>query len=69
MITVIIAAACLVIGAAIGLAVEWPSLREWRRLALRQAAVLHADDRTPLRPFRDAGPDDAEARARVGRRP
>lgn len=62
--------ACLVsivVGGLLGLAAEWPALREWRRLALRQSAVLHTDDRTPRRPFR-AGPDDLAERTRRYRR-
>lgn len=60
-------AALLAVGFVLGLAAEWPALREWRRLALRQSEVLHTDDRTPRRPFR-AGPDDLAERTRRHRR-
>jgi hypothetical protein len=58
----------LAIGFGLGLLAELPFLREWKRTALEQAAVLHTDDRTPRHPFTAAGPDDLEARNRIGGR-
>lgn len=65
---VLACAVSLVVGFVLGVAAEWRLLREWVTTALRQAAELHTDY-TPTRPFTAAGPDDAEARARIGRRP
>lgn len=64
----IVCAVSVVVGLVLGLAAEWPALRDWRRLALDQSAELHTDDRTPRHPYTQAGPDDVEARNRIGGR-
>jgi hypothetical protein len=67
----LIAVGALVVGFALGLAAEWPALRDWRQLARDQAEVLHTDERTPRhapRAWFMAGPDDLEARNRIGGR-
>lgn len=67
MTTFVACAAALLIGMVLGAAAEWKLLRPWVKLALRQSEVLHTDDHTPRHPFRVAGPDDLDARNRVGR--
>ena len=59
--------ACLIsfiVGVILGVAAEWVLIKPWVKLALRQSAVLHG----PLKRTNfAAGPDDAGARARLGR--
>jgi hypothetical protein len=69
----VIVLACFIsfaVGVVLGVAAEWRLLKGWVDTALLQAAVLHVDERTPRhaprQPFM-AGPDDADARARIGR--
>lgn len=59
---VIACAASLLAGVVLGLVSAWPSLRDWRRLALDQSAVLHTGA-ARRRPF-PAGPDDLDERNR-----
>lgn len=63
-----VAAAFLAAGFGLGVLADWTVLQELRETVRRQAGALHTDDRTPRHPFTAAGPDDYEARSRVGRR-
>jgi hypothetical protein len=69
--TFLIGAAAFVVGLVLGVAGEWRLLKSWVQLALDQSAVLHTDERTPRHAPRGrfmAGPDDFEARNRIGGR-
>lgn len=64
---------CLAAGVGIGLLAEWPTLRQWKALAMRQSAILHGPDlahtaRGLVRTSFQAGDGDDAVRARVGRR-
>lgn len=69
---VLIVVAAFILGIVLGVAGEWRLLKSWVQLAMNQSAVLHTDERTPRHAPRGrfmAGPDDFEARNKVGRRP
>ncbi|MEU6858860.1 hypothetical protein AB0B28_08310 [Glycomyces sp. NPDC046736] len=65
---VIACAVAVLVGLTAGVVVHWPELRDLRAAVQRQAGELHTDDRTPRHPFTAAGPDDVEARNRIGGR-
>jgi hypothetical protein len=67
----LIAVGALLLGFVLGVAGEWRLLKVWVQLALDQSEVLHTDERTPRHAPRGrfmAGPDDLEARNRIGGR-
>lgn len=69
--TFLIGLAAFVLGVVLGVAGEWRLLKVWVKLALDQSEVLHTDERTPRHAPRGrfmAGPDDLEARNRIGGR-